>query len=183
MTAASAPRRYNWDKIRAEYEAGASQNSLAARYGISRPAIAKRIAREGWSQDITGTLDRLTQEKVAGLVAGCNPKKKAEALSRAADAKAAVIARHKAEWAAHQKLIDEALAADDFAKAKLAKITAETIRIRQEGERRAWDIVGKTALDHTSSDGSMSPKPAVLTQLSAEELLALTRAAFAESEK
>jgi hypothetical protein len=74
-------------------------------------------------------------------VAGCNPQKKAEALEKAAQKKAAVIARHKQEWADHQKWIDEALANGDFNAAKLAKITAETIRIRQDGERRAWGIV------------------------------------------
>jgi hypothetical protein len=31
----------------------------------------------------------------------------------------------------------------DFDAAKLAKITAETIKIRQEGERKAWGITDK----------------------------------------
>ena len=38
----------------------------------------------------------------------------------------------------------EALANKDFNAAKLAKITAETIKIRQEGERRAWGIQDKS---------------------------------------
>ena len=70
-----------------------------------------------------------------------------------------------------------------FDKAKLAKITAETIKIRQEGERKAWGIMDKTALDHTSSGGSPSPRPVELSRLSAEELLRLTREAFRETEK
>ena len=92
-------------------------------------------------QDVSGAINRLTEAKVAGVVAGCNPKKKAQALAKAADAKAAVIQRHKDEWDRHQKIIDEALAAGDFERAKLAKITAETIKIRPEGERKAWGIV------------------------------------------
>ena len=134
--------RYDWETIRAEYEAGASQSELAKRHGVSRTAIQKRIRSEGWMQDISGAITRLTEAKVAGVVAGCNPQKKAAALDRAADAKAAVILRHKEEWNKHQKLIEDALAAGDFEKAKLAKITAETIRIRQEGERKAWGIQG-----------------------------------------
>lgn len=133
--------RYDWETIRAEYEAGASQSDLAKRYGVSRKAIQKHIAAEGWTQDISGTLDRLTEAKVAGVVAGCDPKKKAAALDRAADARAAVIMRHKEEWEQHQQLIRKAVENSDFDTAKLAKITAETIKIRQEGERRAWGIV------------------------------------------
>ncbi len=135
--------RYDWETIRAEYEAGASQSELAKRHGVSRKAIQKHITAEGWAQDISGTLDRLTEAKVAGVVAGCDPKKKAAALDRAADAKAAVIMRHKEEWEQHQQLIRAAVENGDFDAAKLAKITAETIKIRQEGERKAWGIIDK----------------------------------------
>lgn len=133
--------RYDWEKIRAEYEVGATQSELARTYGCCRSAIQKRIEKEGWMQDITASVNRLTEAKVAGVVAGCDPQKKAEALDKAAQKKADVIAKHKQEWAKHQKWIDEALANGDFNAAKLAKITAETIRIRQDGERRAWGIV------------------------------------------
>ena len=135
--------RYDWETIRAEYEAGASQSELARRHGVSRKAIQKHITAEGWAQDISGTLDRLTEAKVVGVVAGCDPKKKAAALDRAADAKAAVILRHKEEWEQHQQLIRQAVESGDFDAAKLAKITAETIKIRQEGERKAWGITDK----------------------------------------
>lgn len=135
--------RYDWETIRAEYEAGASQSELAKRHGVSRKAIQKHITAEGWAQDISGTLDRLTEAKVAGVVAGCDPKKKAAALDRAADAKAAVIMRHKEEWEQHQQLIRAAVENGNFDAAKLAKITAETIKIRQEGERKAWGITDK----------------------------------------
>ncbi|MFG6374769.1 MAG: hypothetical protein K1W05_02330 [Desulfovibrio sp.] len=139
--------RYDWETIRAEYEAGASQSELAKRHGVSRKAIQKHITAEGWAQDISGTLDRLTEAKVAGVVAGCDPKKKAAALDRAADAKAAVIMRHKEEWEQHQQLIRAAVENGDFDAAKLAKITAETIKIRQEGERKAWGITDKGETD------------------------------------
>lgn len=174
--------RYDWESIRAEYEAGTSQSDLSRRYGVSRKSIQKHIMAEGWMQDVSGAVNRMTEAKVAGVVAGCDPKKKAEALDRAADAKAAVIQRHKAEWDKHQALIDDALSEGSFDKAKLAKITAETIKIRQEGERKAWGIVDKAALDHTSSDGSLS-RPVDLSRLSPADLLRLTREAFQEPGK
>ena len=163
--------RFDWESIRAEYEVGASQSDLSKRYGVSRTAIQKRIRAEGWVQDISGTVNRMAEAKVAGVVAGCNPQKKAEALD-------AVITRHQREWDRHQALIDEALSEGSFDKAKLAKITAETIKIRQEGERKAWGIVDKAALDHTSSDGSLSQRPVDLSHLSPDELLRLTKEAF-----
>lgn len=82
---------------------------------------------------------------MAGVVAGCNPQKKAEALDRAADAKAAVIHRHQSEWDEHKRLMRDAMDTQDFNAAKLAKITAETLKIRQEAERKAWGINDKSA--------------------------------------
>ena len=140
-------RQFDWETIRAEYEAGSTQSALARKHGCSRTAIQKRIASEGWMQDVTDAINRIAQAKVAGIVAGCNPQKKAEAMDKAADAKAAVIIRHKTEWNEHNKLIRDAIADEDFEKAKMAKITAETIRIRQEGERRAWGINDKIEAD------------------------------------
>lgn len=110
----SAKGRYDWEAIRAEYEAGASQSDLARRYGVSRKAVQNRIRAEGWMQDVSQTIDRLTEAKVAGIVAGCDPQKKAEALNRAAKAKADVILRHKAEWDRHKVIMDEALQNADF---------------------------------------------------------------------
>lgn len=137
--------KFDWEKIRAEYEAGGTQAGLSRRHGCSRTAIQKRIESEGWSQDIRPVLERLTAEKVAGVVAGCNPKKKAQALDQEADRRHAVVVRHKEEWDRHQTIIDEAVANGDFDKAKLAKITAETIKIRQEGERKAWGLESNKA--------------------------------------
>ena len=140
----SAVRRYDWETIRAEYEAGATMGELSRRHGVSKPAISKRASAEGWIQDVSGAVDRLAEAKVNGIVNTVNPQKKAEALDRAAEAKADVIRRHKAEWDRHKVIMDEALQTIDFDRAKLAKITAETLKIRQDGERRAWGITDKT---------------------------------------
>ena len=174
----SSVRRYDWETIRAEYEAGASQSDLARRYGVSRKAVQNRIKAEGWMQDVSHTIDRLTEAKVAGIVAGCDPQKKAEALNRAAEAKADVIMRHKAEWDRHKIIMDEALANEDFNAAKLAKITAETLKIRQDGERKAWGIQDK------SESGPVVPVRAEvrldLSGQTPQAVAELARAAFRE---
>ncbi|OYV47735.1 MAG: hypothetical protein B7X10_04145, partial [Burkholderiales bacterium 21-58-4] len=92
------------------------------------------------TQDVEPVLQRKVAEKVAGIVAGCNPEKKAQALDAAAQRRADVEIRHQTEWDEHKDLIDKALANKDFETAKLAKITAETLKIRQEAERKAWRI-------------------------------------------
>lgn len=71
--------------------------------------------------------------------------------ARAGDPEAAVMLRHKEEWARHQALMDEALACGDADKAKLAKLAAETLKIRQEGERKAWGIADKTGAEPAAS--------------------------------
>jgi hypothetical protein len=134
------PRTIDWETIRAEYEAQSSQSELSRKHGVSRTAIQKRIEKEGWTQDVEPVIHRKVAEKVAAVVAGCNLKKKAAALDAEAARRAQVVTRHRDEWDGHKGLVDRALAAKNFEDAKLAKITAETLKIRQEGERRAWGL-------------------------------------------
>lgn len=44
-------KRVNWHKIRAEYIGGASQRSLAEKYGVSRTRIERRCMDEKWSEE------------------------------------------------------------------------------------------------------------------------------------
>ena len=66
--------------------------------------------------------------------------KKAAAIASAADEKAGGIIQHREEWKTPWALVITTIAKNDFDKAKLAKITAETLKIRQEAERKAWGI-------------------------------------------
>lgn len=135
-----ARKQIDWETVRAEYEAGASQSDLSRRHGVSRKAIQNHIDADGWTQDIEPAIQRKVAEKVAGVVAGCDPKKKAIALDAEASRRADVVARHRDEWDEHKHLVDTAIGTKDFEAAKLAKITSETLKIRQEAERKAWSI-------------------------------------------
>lgn len=130
----------DWATIRAEYEAGTSQSELSRKFSVSRKAIQKHIESEGWTQDLEPAIQRKVAEKVAGVVAGCDPKKKAIAIDAEASRRADVTNRHRDEWDEHKNLADEAIGMKDFEIAKLAKITAEMLKIRQEGERKAWGL-------------------------------------------
>lgn len=54
--------------------------------------------------------------------------------------RAAVLERHRKEWAAPRKLAYEAIKSNDFDKAKLAKISAETLTLIQAGEGKAYGL-------------------------------------------
>lgn len=43
----------DWDMIRAEYEAGASQGELAKKHGVSRQRIGVKCRKEGWRQHVS----------------------------------------------------------------------------------------------------------------------------------
>jgi hypothetical protein len=129
-----------WESIRAEREAGASFPELAAKWGVSHQAIQKRAKAEGWGDgsDVADVIRRKVAEKVAGVVATYNPKKRAQAIDSAADRAAEVVRKHQAEWEEHRTRFGSVPA--DFDDGKLAKISAEMLKIRQEGERRAWGL-------------------------------------------
>ena len=147
--------RFDWETIRAEYETGATQSELSRKHGCSRTAIQKRIEREGWVQDVSDAIDRLAQAKVAGVVAGCNP------VEAAADRKASVIQGHRDAWPDIKELNRRAIAENDFDLAKLAKISAETERLIQDGERKAWGIADKV-------EGELPGVAAAVQSVSAE---------------
>lgn len=130
-------RDTDWEKVRAEYELGATQSELSRKYKVSRTAIQKHITKEMWMRDVGEEIDRLTEAKVAQVAPGCNPEKRALALAAAADAKAAILIRQRADWDRFRTKLE---AAGSFDELKSCKITAETMRLMHEGECRAWGI-------------------------------------------
>lgn len=67
--------------------------------------------------------------------------------------KTAVLARHRQEWSDHLDLWLDAHHGRNLELAKLAKLQAETLRLRQADERKAW------GLDDVAADpGKLSPE-------------------------
>ena len=129
-----------WATVRAEREAGFSFPELAAKFGVSHQAIQKRAKAEGWSDgaDVGEIIRRKVAERVAGVVAADNPKKRAVAIDAAADKVVAVIEVHQREWRDHRERFGSVPA--DFEDGKHAKISAEMLSIRQKGERAAHGL-------------------------------------------
>ena len=138
-------RQYDWDweTIRAEYEAGSSMGQLSRKHGVSKQAISKRAKAGGWIQDSSEAVARLAAAKVDGLVDGVDPQKKAQAVDAAAERKAAVIREQREAWAGFREEIKTALASNDFERLKCLKIASESLRNAQDCERRAWGIQDK----------------------------------------
>ena len=87
--------------------------------------------------------------------------KKAAAVEAAADRKASVIQGHRDAWPDIKALNRRAIAENDFDLAKLAKISAETERLIQDGERKAWGIADKV-------EGELPGVAAAVQSVSAE---------------
>ena len=94
------------------------------------------------------TVSTVTTEKVtAGQGPTATAGIPAETMRTRAVTREDILRRHKDEWTRHAELVDAALDDSDIELAKLAKVLAETMRIRQDGERRAWGINDKTDTD------------------------------------
>ena len=128
-----------WAEIRALRETGASFGALAREFGISKTAIMKRAKAEGWGDgsDIAGLVRERAMAKVTGLVAGSRQKRET-AIEHAAETAAAVLQRQRNDWEAHRQRHGHL--PEGFEEAKLAKITAEMLILRQKGERAAWGL-------------------------------------------
>jgi len=156
-----------WAEIRRHWEFDVDSPSFsqaAARaanaHGFAPPvrsAVHRKAEKERWERrgNMTGVAAAAhLQADVAMSEDGGASKKSAvagavaaqQSFSEAVEDHAQVLARHRREWSVIGQLRSEALEhrQDDpvgsFNRAKLAKISAETLALKQNGERRAWGL-------------------------------------------
>ena len=149
-----------WAAARALYEgtAGMTLRRVAEETGIPKSTVETRAKLEKWRKNYPlanlGPIGPIAQEaadRYSAKIEDAGPEvtaeQKAEAVTEtvaevAVDQRAQVLDRHRREWAAPRRLSYEAVQGRDFEKAKLAKITAETLKLIQDGERKAWGLEG-----------------------------------------
>lgn len=131
-----------WGEIRAEREGtGASFRELSKKHGVSDAAIVKRSQAEGWSDGTDGNevANKLAREKVSNIVSASNPLARIASIADAADKKASVIRAQQADWELHRNAycVD---GEENRERLQCAKLAAEVLKLRHEGERKAYNI-------------------------------------------
>jgi hypothetical protein len=151
-----------WKKIRAVWEADAAMTfaTLSKRLGgqPTGQAIGQRAKRETWTRVDTKSpeIQKKIAERADQKSARAPQPPQAQDTSvpalpgeplplskhAAIEQRAAVLDRHRRELNLPRQRIYAALNESDFNKAKLAKISAETLSIVQASERKAWGLDG-----------------------------------------
>lgn len=156
---AQRPHHDAWANARLRWEADTSVTfeSVGKLLGVSRAAVSKRAGKEAWSrpeslQQINERAqlraDARQAKRESHKVAQTTPStskvddatRKEAVADLAADIRADVLERHRADWAAHRQLFELASIAKDFEMGKKAKISAEMLLLRQKGEAAAHGL-------------------------------------------
>lgn len=147
-----------WAGIRAKWETdprdGYTWIVTEMNLSVSDVAVLKRARKEGWAKKaslktIVERAQAKADEKVSQKVSGkVSPLTESESVDLRAD----VIEKHRDEWGDHRRLftLQDMLGEDGLGVARVAKTAAEAIKIRQEGERKAW---GLDAIAEDNSSG------------------------------
>ena len=141
-----------WAEARVMRMSGASLSEIARKFNISVSTVSGRAIKDGWDTPGNNEVIAKAMNRSYGIVSEdyTESDKYKQELDLAVSRAVAVIERHKSEWEEHKLLIDQAIREQDFALAKLAKITAETIVIRQSGERRTWGLERPEGANNTN---------------------------------
>jgi hypothetical protein len=60
---------------------------------------------------------------------------------------------HRTEWAEHRRRLAEAIALGNAEQVKLAKLVAEILKIRQEAERKVWQLDKPVQIERKEEEG------------------------------
>lgn len=150
-----------WSAARIEWESDGAVNDsmIADKYGISQQAVTKKRIRDGWQR--VGAMQTISQraqmEADAKLCQSqsniVKHNQKADVIGVAVEIRAKLLETHREDWKEHRQQFTISEIANDFTLGKSAKITAEMLKIRQEGERKAY------GLDEQQTQESKSAEP------------------------
>jgi hypothetical protein len=136
-----------WADARRKWEADPKQTheSIAAFLGVSHQVVGRRIASEGWVRVVSlqAIRERAQLEADAkGAKQGAKGAGKGAKTTSddAIDIRADVLDRHRSDWSQHRRLFGLEAISKDFEAGKKAKISAEMLKIRQQGERDAYGL-------------------------------------------
>lgn len=160
-----------WADVRAKWEGdprdGYTWVVNEMNLSVSDVAVLKRARNEGWAKKaslktIVERAQTKADEKVSRKVSGkVSPLTESDAVDLRAD----VIEKHREEWGEHRTTFPMSgmLGEDGLGVARVAKTVAEAIKIRQEGERKAWGL-DAIAEDNSSGVATLDELDAMFAQ-------------------
>lgn len=159
-----------WASVRAKWETdpreGYTWIITEMNLSVSDVAVLKRARKEGWAKkaslkSIVERAQAKADEKLAKVSGKVSPLTESDAV----DLRANVIEKHREEWGDHRRLftLEDMLGEDGLGVARVAKTAAEAIKIRQEGERKAWGL-DAIAEDNSSGVATLDELDAMFAQ-------------------
>lgn len=128
------------DKARADREIlGMSLERIARKYGLSLNVL-KRLAKDqlwGDGSNVDEASTRIAKERACVSAAAGVGQTVAERIASSADKKAKVLIRQQKDWEEHREAFRLAGDKDELMRGKLS---AEMLKLRHEGERKAYSI-------------------------------------------
>lgn len=148
-----------WATARVMWESdqSATDTSVAGVFGVSKQAVEQQRKKNNWQK--VGAIQNVSERAqfaADNLSKLGLDKQKASSIDSAVEIRADVIDRHRGDWAEHRKHFTVSSISDDFEMGKKAKITAEMLKIRQEGERKAYGLDDVTNAPSTSIADALS---------------------------
>ena len=144
-----------WAQARVAWETNPdmSDQAIAELFGITKQAVMEKRKRDEWAR--VGAMQNINQRAQLSADKTCLNlaigKVKSDTIDLAVEIRADVLDRHRADWAEHRNHFTVAGIAKDFELGKSAKITAEMLKIRQEGERKAFGLDEQQSTDNKTS--------------------------------
>ena len=148
-----------WATARVMWESdqSATDTSVAGVFGVSKQAVEQQRKKNNWQK--VGAIQNVSERAqfaADNLSKLGLDKQKASSIDSAVEIRADVIDRHRGDWAEHRKHFTVVAISSDFELGKSAKITAEMLKIRQEGERKAYGLDDVTNTPSTSIADAMA---------------------------
>lgn len=130
-----------WDEVKLAYETGFPIKKLAEKYNISESTIKSKAKLNDWSIDAATAVTKIAEARLAGLA---DPAETIEAqraaVDEAVDERVKIVERHRKEWADYTKYLYKAKEQEDIQELRKAKLYGESLKIKQAGERTAWNM-------------------------------------------
>lgn len=145
-----------WSAARIKWESdpAMTDHGLAAILGVSKQAVEQQRKKNKWQK--AGALQNVNERAqfAADNLAKLGlDKQKADSVNAAVEIRAKLLEQHREDWKEHREQFTLPDIAANFELGKSAKITAEMLKIRQEGERKAY------GLDEQQTQESKSAEP------------------------